>query len=155
MNERNGHDRGADGNGQRGAERAPTANGGESGAKPRAGQAQAPQQVLAKLLKKQSAAGADLRFLWFCSSNLSGVDLRNANLEGANLSRADLSGADLRGANLRSAKLSGATLRGAMLDGATLSGALVQGVDFTGVQGLSAEQVAALRRLGAVIGSPG
>lgn len=153
MNERNGHDRGADGSGQCGAERAPTANGGKSGAKPRAGQAS--QQVLAKLLKKQSAAGADLRFLWFCSSNLSGVDLRNANLEGANLSRADLSGADLRGANLRSAKLSGATLRGAMLDGATLSGALVQGVDFTGVQGLSAEQVAALRRLGAVIGSPG
>jgi uncharacterized protein YjbI with pentapeptide repeats len=60
------------------------------------------------LLKKQSAAGADLRFLWFCSWNLSGVDLRNANLEGANLSQADLS-ADLRGTNLRSAKLLGRT----------------------------------------------
>jgi uncharacterized protein YjbI with pentapeptide repeats len=153
MHKRNGCDQGADGSGEGSAERAPTANGGESGAKPRAGQAS--QRILAKLLKKESAAGADLRFLWLCSWNLSGVDLRNANLEGTNLARADLSGADLRGANLRSAKLWGATLRGAMLDGATFSDALVHGVDFTAVQGLSAEQKAALERSGAVMGSPG
>jgi hypothetical protein len=127
------------------------ASGAETRNKPRVGQAR--EGVLAKLLKKQSAAGADLRFLWFCSWNLSGVDLRNANLEGANLSQVDLSGADLRGANLRSAKLLGATLRGAMLDGATFSGALVHGADFTAVQGLSVAQRAALVELGAVIGS--
>jgi uncharacterized protein YjbI with pentapeptide repeats len=101
---------------------------------------QASTRVLAKLLKKRSAAGADLRFLWFSFWNLSGVDFRNANLEGANLSQADLSGADLRGANLRSAKLLGANLCGAMLDGATFSGALVHGADFTAVQGLSADR---------------
>jgi hypothetical protein len=152
MSERDGHRGDVDGSEQRRAGRSSRANGGAKiESKPRAGQAS--ERVLAKLLKKQSAAGGDLRFLWLCSWNLSGVDLRNTNLEGANLSQADLSGADLRGANLRSAKLLGAKLRGAMLDGATFSGALVRGADFTAVQGLSVEQQAALWRLGAVIGS--
>jgi len=153
MTERDGPHADADGGEQRRAERSSRANGGaKTESKPRA--VQASERVLAKLLKKQSAVGADLRFLWFCSWNLSGVDLRNTNLEGANLSQADLRGADLRGANLRSAKLLGANLQGAMLDGATLSGALVRGADFTAVQGLSAEQQAALWRSGAVIGPP-
>ncbi len=153
MATRKARDETADGSEQRSAEPSPTATGdGESGGKPRARQAS--QGVLAKLLTKRSGAGADLRFLWFSSWNLSGVDLRNANLEGTNLSQADLSGADLRGANLRSAKLLGAKLRGAILDGATFSGALVHGADFTAVRGLSAEQKAALRRLGAIIGAP-
>lgn len=78
--------------------------------KPRAGQVS--RGVLTNLLRKQSAAGADLRFLWFSSWDLSGVDLRNTNLEGANLSQADLRDADLRGANLRSAKLLGAKFQG-------------------------------------------
>jgi uncharacterized protein YjbI with pentapeptide repeats len=110
------------------------------------------KQVLAKLVDKKSAAGSDLRFLWFPASDLSRVDLRNANLEGANLSQADLSGADLRGANLRSARLLGAKLCGALLDGVTFAGVLVHGADFTSAQGLSAEQKAALSRSGAVIG---
>ncbi len=110
------------------------------------------KRVLAKLVDKKSAAGSDLRFLWFPASNLSRVDLRNANLEGANLSQADLSGADLRGANLRSAKLLGTKLCGARLDGVIFAGALVHGADFTSAQGLSAEQKAALWRSGAIIG---
>jgi uncharacterized protein YjbI with pentapeptide repeats len=117
--------------------------------RPRA--AHASERALARLLKRESTAGADLRFLWLSYWNLSGLDLRNANLEGVNLSQADLSGADLRGANLRSAKLLGAKLQGAILDGATLSGALVHGADFTAVHGLSTEQRAALLGSGAVI----
>ena len=113
----------------------------------------ASRRIVAKLIDTRSAASADLRFLWFYACNLAGADLRNANLEGANLSQADLSGADLRGANLHSAKLLGAKLCGARLDGTTFVGALVEGADFTAAQGLSAEQAAALWRLGARIGS--
>jgi len=153
MNQR-GCDQGAHRSEQGGTERALAANSGaKPGAQPRARPGSARALVLAKLLRKESAAGADLHFLWLCFWNLSGVDLRNANLEGANVSRADLSGADLRGANLRSARLLGAKLQGAMLDGATFSGALVHGADFTEVHGLSAEQQATLGLLGAVMGS--
>lgn len=106
-------------------------------------------RMLAKLRNRESAVGADLRFLWFCSWDLSGADLRYANLEGANLSCADLSSADLRGANLRAANLLGATLRGALVDGTTFTGALVRGSDFTAARGLIPEQRALLARLGA------
>ena len=63
--------------------------------------------------------------------DLSGTFIRRTNLSGVNLQYADLSGADCTNAIFRGANLTGANLKGAMLKGA----------DFSGVVGLTREQI--------------
>lgn len=64
----------------------------------------------ARIKRKTTFAGADLR-----GADLKGLDISGINLNGANLKDADLSGANLRGANLHEANLGGAILNGANL----------------------------------------
>lgn len=109
------------------------------------------QQIIASLRRREGVPGADLRSMWFCFWNLSGIDLRHVDFRSANLSHANLRGSDLRGADLRFATLVGANLRAAQLEGATLSDALVKGADCTAVVGLSVQQLEILRRGGALV----
>ena len=109
------------------------------------------QQTIASLRRKEGVPGADLRSMWFCFWNLSGIDLRHVDFRSANLSHANLRGSDLRGADLRCATLVAASLRAAQLEGATLSDALVKGADCREVVGLSVQQLEILRRGGALV----
>jgi len=109
------------------------------------------RQIIASLRRREGVPGADLRSMWFCFWNLSGIDLRQVDFRSANLSHANLRGSDLRGADLRSSTLTGANLRGAQLEGAALSDALVKGADCKGVVGLGVQQLEILRRGGALV----
>ncbi len=83
--------------------------------------------------------GADLAGIDFTSSHVSdsgpftsellGVDLRNARLCGCNLSGADLASANLRGANLRGSNLSAANLYTALLESADMQAADLSGAN--------------------------
>jgi len=109
------------------------------------------QRLLVKLRSKESVEGADLRGLWLCYRDLSGMDLRRVNFHSANLSHADLSGSDLRGADFRHALLSGANLSGAIVDGAIFTGAVVQAADCSGMRGLASHHVVEFARGGAKV----
>lgn len=69
----------------------------------------------ARIKRKASFAGADLK-----GADLKGLDLSDINLKGANLTDADLSGANLKGAQLGEANLWGANLNQANLGNADL-----------------------------------
>jgi len=90
--------------------------------------------------------GANLERAMLTDTNLKGTnlwcaELKEAHLEYANLEEADFKSANLDEASLVWANLKGATLCRANLEGANLLGASLQGVDFTGVEGLTVEQL--------------
>jgi uncharacterized protein YjbI with pentapeptide repeats len=79
---------------------------------------------------------ADMRASFLANSFLTSADLKGADLLGANLEGSAMIDADLRGASLANANLKHAAMARAKLDGAEIKYA-----DFTGAEGLTADQL--------------
>jgi uncharacterized protein YjbI with pentapeptide repeats len=94
-------------------------------------------EILARLARKESFAGADLSGADLRLLDLSGIDfteavLANASLVGAALAGSNFSGAGLEGADLSLVKAAGAVFAGADLAAAWLQRADLSGANLTG-----------------------
>src|SRR6266487_3196987 len=95
--------------------------------------------------------GANLRGADLSATDLSATDLSGAILMAADLRWAILFGTTLSGAYLMAADLREAKLRGAKLIQANLSGATLNRTDLRGAEGLTKEQRAVYKALGALV----
>lgn len=98
-------------------------------------------------LERAQLGRADLRHARFLRGNLRSASLTRADLRHASLTGADLRDSWLNDADLRSAFLVGANLRGADLSGADFSDATLDLADLRNVEGLTNEQLNAVRSM--------
>jgi uncharacterized protein YjbI with pentapeptide repeats len=108
-------------------------------------------RLIVDLQRSRDLRGTDLSATYLTNSSLCRADLRGVDLNRTFLPGANLSYANLSGANLSETQMNSVNLKHANLDGAILSGAILYGADLRSARGVTQEQIAQARPVGAIM----